>query len=139
VDMDITTPALLFPAISLLMLAYTNRFLGLAAVIRTLHAEYLKAPDTRYVRQIQSLRRRIMLTRTMQFWGVFSLLLCTICMFVLFEGLSWLGKLFFAASMIAMIISLLVSIWEIHLSVDALQLHLKDIEHAEEEKPFKVL
>ena len=60
-------------------------------------------------------------------------------MFVLFEGLSWLGKLFFVASMIAMIISLLVSLWEIHLSVDALQFHLKDIEHAEEEKPFKVL
>jgi hypothetical protein len=137
--MDITTPALLFPAISLLMLAYTNRFLGLAAVIRNLHAEYLKSPNTRYVRQIQSLRRRIMLTRTMQFWGAFSLLLCTVCMFILFAGLARLGQLFFGASMIAMIISLLVSIWEIHLSVDALQLHLKDIEHAEEEKPFKVL
>jgi hypothetical protein len=138
-DMDITTPALLFPAISLLMLAYTNRFLGIAAVIRNLHAEYLKVPDTRYVRQIQSLRRRIMLTRTMQFWGAFSLLLCTVCMFILFAGLVKLGQIFFVASMIAMIISLLVSIWEIHLSVDALQLHLKDIEHAEEEKPFKGL
>jgi hypothetical protein len=137
-DMDISTPALLFPAISLLMLAYTNRFLGLAAVIRSLHAEHMKSPGMIYVRQIQSMRKRIMLTRTMQFWGVFSMLLCTFCMFVIFAGIHWLAKIFFGASILAMIISLVVSMWEIHLSVDALKLHLNDVEEAAEEKPFSV-
>jgi hypothetical protein len=137
-EIDISTPALLFPAISLLILAYTNRFLGLAAVIRSLHAEYLKAPDTRYIKQIQSLRRRIMLTKSMQFWGILSILLCTVCMFVLFEGLRKLGTIIFSISIIAMTISLLISLWEIHLSVDALKLHLKDIEESAEEKQFKV-
>jgi hypothetical protein len=137
-DIDISNPALLFPAISLLMLAYTNRFLGLAAVIRNLHAEYLKEPNTRYVKQIQNLRRRIMLIRNMQFWGGLSILFCTICMFVLFEGLRRLGTIFFGMSIIAMTISLLISLWEVHLSVGALKLHLKDIEESAEEKAFKV-
>ena len=137
-DIDISTPALLFPAISLLMLAYTNRFLGLAAVIRSLHAEYLKEPNTRYVKQIQNLRQRIMLIRNMQFWGVLSILFCTICMFVLFEGLRRLGTIFFGMSIISMMISLLILLYEIHLSVGALKLHLKDIEESAEEKAFKV-
>jgi hypothetical protein len=137
-DIDISTPALLFPAISLLMLAYTNRFLGLAAVIRNLHAEYLKEPNTRYVKQIQNLRQRIMLIRNMQFWGVLSILFCTICMFVLFEGLRRLGTIFFGMSIISMMISLLILLYEIHLSVGALKLHLKDIEESTEEKAFKV-
>jgi Zn-dependent membrane protease YugP len=135
-DIDISTPALLFPAITLLILAYTNRFLGLAAVIRTLHAEYLQAPDTRYIKQIQNLRQRIMLIRSMQFWGVLSILLCTICMFVLFEGLRRIGTIFFSMSIIAMTISLIISLWEIQLSVGALKLHLKDIEESAEEKTF---
>jgi type IV secretory pathway VirB3-like protein len=137
-DIDISTPALLFPAISLLMLAYTNRFLGLAAVIRSLHAEYLQSPDTKYVRQIQNLRRRIMLIRNMQFWGGLSILFCTICMFVLFEGLRRLGTIFFGISIITMTISLVISLWEVQLSVGALKLHLKDIEESAEEKAFKV-
>ena len=137
-DIDISNPALLFPAISLLMLAYTNRFLGLAAVIRNLHAEYLKEPNTRYVKQIQNLRRRIMLIRNMQFWGVLSILLCTICMFVLFEGFRRLGTIFFGMSIVAMMISLMILLLEIHLSVDALKLHLRDIEESSEEKAFKV-
>ena len=137
-DIDISTPALLFPAISLLMLAYTNRFLGLAAVIRSLHGEYLKAPNTRYVKQIQNLRRRIMLIRNMQFWGGLSILFCTICMFVLFEGLRRMGTILFGISIITMTISLVISLWEVQLSVGALKLHLKDIEESSEEKGFKV-
>jgi hypothetical protein len=132
-EINITTPALLFPAISLLMLAFTNRFLGLASVIRNLHATYKTFPDPKYLGQIGNLRRRIYLTRSMQFWGLASLILCTVCMFVLFAKQQILGKYLFAGSLICMIISLCVSVVEIQMSIGALDLHLQDIEKEETE------
>lgn len=130
-DINLTTPALLFPAISLLMLAYTNRFLGLATVIRTLHANYQTSPNPVFLKEIDNLRTRILLIRDMQLLGLLSLLLCTLCMFVFFAGFIHTGTLIFGASLIAMILSLCFSLWEIFLSVGALNLHLQDIEQTE--------
>lgn len=130
-DFNLTTPGLLFPAISLLLLAYTNRFLALANVIRKLHAEYKIAPDPSYLKQIHNLRRRIRLVRNMQFSGVLSLLLCMVCMFLLFLGLVIVAEIIFAVSMLVMMLSLGFSLVEIHISVQALDLHLEDIEHPE--------
>lgn len=130
-DISLTTPAVLFPAISLLLLAFTNRFLGLATVIRNLHATYQESPDPKYLAQIGNLRHRIKLIRDMQIWGVASLILCTACMFVLFAGYVFPGKVLFATSLIAMIISLGISLVEIQMSVGALNHHLKDIEEIE--------
>ena|ERR1043165_4455258 len=133
-QIQLTTPSILFPAISLLMLAYTNRFLGLASVIRQLHSSHLASPKAIYVQEIQNLRRRIRLTRDMQFWGILSLTLCTVCMFFLFSGFQRTGEVFFAISIICMIVSLIVSLIEIRMSVNALDLHLKDIENTEIKK-----
>lgn len=130
-DIDITTPAVLFPAISLLLLAYTNRFLAIAGVIRRLHADHNAAPDPRYLSQIANLRRRIRLVRNMQFAGVFSLLLCTVCMFLLFLGWVAPAEIIFSGSLIVMIFSLFLSLMEIQISVKALDVHLQDIEHPE--------
>ena len=127
--LDLTTPAVLFPAISLLLLAYTNRFLALASVIRKLHADHKAAPDPSYLGQIASLRRRIRLVRNMQFCGVSSLLLCTICMFLLFCGMTVPAEIVFSLAMLAMMASLIISLTEIQTSVRALDLHLRDIEH----------
>lgn len=129
-DISLTTPSLLFPAISLLMLAYTNRFLALAAVIRSLDASYRSQGDAKHLAEIAKLRWRIRRIRDMQFFGVLSLLLCTLCMFLLFQGWVLAGQWVFAASLIAMILSLLISLVEIQRSVDALDLHLSDISHA---------
>lgn len=126
--MTLTTPALLFPAISLLLLAYTNRFLGLASVIRTLHASYKSSADPVYLKQILNLRRRIKLIRDMQFFGVLSILLCTVCMFVLFLGWETAGKALFGLSLIGMAVSLTLSLVEIQMSVGALDHQLKDLE-----------
>jgi hypothetical protein len=126
-EINITTPAVLFPAISLLLLAYTNRFLALASVIRKLHADHKSAPDPSYIGQIQNLRYRIRLVRNMQFCGVLSLLLCTICMFLLFCGSTFWAEIVFSAALLVMIISLIFSLVEIQNSVRALDLHLKDI------------
>lgn len=128
-EINLTTPAVLFPAVSLLLLAYTNRFLALASVIRKLHADYKVAPSPHYLGQIENLRWRIRLVRNMQFCGVSSLLLCTICLFLLFCGLIFPAEIVFSAGLIAMIISLILSLIEIQSSVRALDLHLQDIEH----------
>jgi hypothetical protein len=127
-DINLATPALLFPAVSLLLLAYTNRFLALAAVIRGLHASYRAQPEhAGYLDQIKQLRMRVRLIRDMQSFGVLSLLLCTMSMFALFGGLLDVGKWLFGGSLISMAVSLALSLWEIQRSVGALDLQLADI------------
>ena len=130
-EITLATPALLFPAISLLLLAYTNRFLGLASVVRSLHAAHKAAPHESFVRQIQNIRTRLKMIRTMQFLGVISILLCTVAMFCLFLGWLHTGKAPFGASLLLMMASLVVSAWEIQISVRALDVQLKDIESSE--------
>jgi hypothetical protein len=133
-DISITTPALLFPAISLLLLAFTNRFLALASLVRQLHANYKTDPDEILFGQIANIRYRINLIRDMQAYGVSSLLLCVVCMLVLFAGWVVVGKWIFAASLILMAVSLAISIREIQISVGALDLQLIDLEQMEKDK-----
>ena len=130
-EITLTTPAVFFPAVSLLLLAYTNRFLALASVIRKLHADYKVSKEVHYLGQIASLRRRIRLVRNMQFCGVSSLLMCTVCIFLLFLDLIIPAEWFFTAAMMFMILSLILSLTEIQISVQALDLHLKSIEDPE--------
>ena len=127
-QIDLSTPALLFSTISLLLLAYTNRFLGLASIIRKLHADHAEKPNEIYVEEIKNLRRRVYLIRDMQTLGVCSLLACTVCMGALFMGWLDLGKIIFRASLVLMACSLALSIIEIRISVGALDVHLKDLE-----------
>lgn len=124
---NLTTPALLFPAVSLLLLAYTNRFLALAALIRNLHASYRTNPEAVLIGQIANLRRRVYLIRNMQALGVSSLLVCVICMLVLFFGQLFLGKILFTLSLLLLSASLALSVREIQISVKALELHLGDL------------
>lgn len=125
---EIGTPALLFPAISLLMLAYTNRFLALASIIRSLHRSHVEKPNPVYLLEIENLRKRINLIRDMQSFGVLSLILCMGCMFLIFRGYPTAGEWVFGASLIAMLLSLIWSFVEIRLSGRALDLHLRDLE-----------
>ena len=129
-EIDLTTPALLFPAISLLLLAFTNRFLAVAAVIRSLHDRYQLNPDRVIIEQISNLRHRMTLIRNMQVFGVLSLLLCVVCMFILFAGYREAGKAIFGVSLVLMMISLGISMWEIQISVNALNLQLSDLEQS---------
>ncbi len=127
-ELNITTPALLFPAISLLLLAYTNRFLSLAGLIRDLKAQYKVQPDPHILTQIANLRNRVYLIRDMQGFGIGSMLSCVVSMFLLFIGKVFAAQLVFGASLVLMAISLIFTIREIKISVDALNVHLKDIE-----------
>jgi len=127
-DITLTTPALLFPAISLLLVAYTNRFNTIGGRIRSLHALYKENPDDILSGQIESLRKRVYLIRNMQAFGVASLFFCVVCLFVLFAGKIFVGKIIFSFSLILMMISLGLSFREILLSVNALNLELSDMQ-----------
>jgi hypothetical protein len=128
-ELSITTPALLFPAISLLMLAYTNRFLALASLIRKLHDKYKQDPDQKHiVTQIRNLRARIRLIRSMQASGVVSFLFCVICMYCIFRGWEQASYWIFALSMVSFMLSLVLSLIEITLSTRALEIALRDME-----------
>ena len=128
-DITLTTPALLFPAISLLLVAYTNRFNTIGGRIRTLHAQYKQDPDDVILSgQIESLRKRVYIIRNMQAFGVASLFLCVVCLFVLFAGKIFLGKVIFSLCLILMMISLGLSFREILISVNALNIELSDME-----------
>jgi hypothetical protein len=124
-QMDLTTPGLLFPAISLLLLAYTNRFVVLANVIRQLSA--LKDEDTRDLarRQIENLRRRLMIIRLMQLFGVLSFVLCTVSMFALFIEWGQLGEILFGSSLLLLVLSLLFSLYEVQISTQAIHIELE--------------
>jgi hypothetical protein len=124
----LATPALLFSAISLLMLAFTNRFLALANLVRGLHAVYKEKPDEVLYGQIRNLRTRLDLIRWMQVFGIASLLLCVFSMFLIYVGTIGAAEVVFGLGLVLMIASLALSIWEIQISVDALNLHLSDIE-----------
>lgn len=126
--MTLTTPALLFPAISLLLLAYTNRFLVLAQLIRKLAEEERSLHQDVTARQIQLLRKRISLTKRMQVAGVLSFLLCTLSMFGLFLSFELLGMILFGASLVTLSVSLVYSLWEVMISTNALNVQLQDIE-----------
>ena len=126
-ELSLTTPALLFSAISLIMLAYTNRFLAYAAVVRNLHAKYQERQDAILLDQIKNLSTRLQLTRWMQIFGIVSLLLCVLTRFLIYIELHTLAVYIFGVALILLIISLGLLIREIQISVDALSLHISDI------------
>ena len=126
--MTLTTPALLFPAISLLLVAYTNRFNTIGARIRTLNSVYKQQPDDSLIEQIDSLRKRLYLIKNMQAFGVASLFSCVLCLFILFAGQLTAGKLIFSLSLVLMMVSLGLSFKEILLSVHALELELSTMQ-----------
>lgn len=128
-EITVTTPALLFPAISLLLLAYTNRFLTLANLIRELHARYKAHQEDILLAQIKNLRYRVVLIRNMQIFGVGSFFLCVTTMLALFLGSEMIGKILFGASLGCLLISLGLSLREVQVSVDALNFRLSDIEN----------
>jgi hypothetical protein len=130
-DFSLGTPALLFPTVSLLMLAYTNRFLTLATIIRGLHDKYKNDQNDNLLGQIANLRYRVYLIRNMQIFGVLSLLFCVISMFALFAGWVMGGQWSFAIALLLMIVSMLISLRELQISVGALDLLLVELEDEE--------
>ena len=134
-EITLITPTFLFSAISLLMLAYTNRFLSYAQLVRTLKDKYMENPDALTAAQITNLRKRLTLTRNMQWLGVGSLFLCVVTMFVIYIGYQAVAVWIFGLALIFLIFSLGISVREIQISIRALDIYLNDIEKMEKKKP----
>ena len=132
-DISINTPALLFPAISLVMLAYTNRFLALSNRVRSLHDKYQNHEQKHIIHgQIKNLRYRLKLIKNMQALGVITFLSCILCMFFIYREYTLAANIVFAFSLISFSASLALSLLEIQLSTKALELELSDMEGLED-------
>ncbi len=133
-DISINTPALLFPAISLVMLAYTNRFMALSAVVRKLHDEFQENKTNKTLHlQIKNLQYRIKLVRRMQFFGVMSFLFAIISMYAIYMDEMQIANITFIICILLFALSLVISLMEIQRSTKALELELSDMEGLEEE------
>ena len=128
-ELTLTTPSLLFSAVSLILLAYTNRFIAYTQVIRSLKAKDIERPSTVNVEQLDNLRKRLYMIRSMQLLGISSLLLCVLCMFLIYINLNVAAVYVFGVALLLLIASLLVSMAEIQISTKALEIF---IDRAEE-------
>ncbi len=130
-QLSINTPALLFPAISLLMLAYTNRFLALSNLVRNLHVKFQQNSTDRkmIIAQIKNLRKRLKLIKYMQGLGVVCIFMCVLTMFFIYEEYVIWAQSIFGLNLLVFLASLALSLAEINISTDALELELKDMEH----------
>jgi hypothetical protein len=138
-DLNLNAPALLFPTISLLMLAYTNRFLAVATLVRQLHKEHNRKPDPKLVAQIKNLHLRLTLIQNMQLIGGVCILLAVVCMFFIFGNRILWATYLFGASLVLLMVSIVLSIVEIFFSTKALKIELSDLEqeiHPELKLPF---
>lgn len=127
-ELTLTVPALLFPAISLLLLAYTNRFLVLAQLIRDLHSKKDSKPKSVVSRQISNLRKRVRLIKQTQLLGVLSFILCSLSMFLIFINCPIMADIALGLSLVSLISSLILSFYEITISTAALRIELEDME-----------
>jgi Na+/melibiose symporter-like transporter len=132
-DITINTPAILFPAISLIILAYTNRFLALSNRVRSLHEKYNESENKKNIHsQIKNMRYRIRLIKNMQGLAIFSILSCIVSMYCIYLDKMNTANIFFGIGMFAFIASLLLSLREIQLSTKALETELSDMEDLED-------
>ncbi|QQO10057.1 DUF2721 domain-containing protein [Breznakiella homolactica] len=123
-EFNITTPALLFSAISLLMLAFTNRFLAISSLIRQFISIYTEKPEEHILKQINNFRVRLSIIKYTQLFGVLSFFFCVFCMFLALLSYITLAEILFAVSLVLMMVSLLFSLYEIFISIGALKLEL---------------
>lgn len=127
-EFGISTPALLFSAISLLMLAYTNRFLAIASLIRQFISMYAEKQDDNTLRQINNFKIRLKIIKATQAFGVISFFFCVLCMFLTLLQYINAAEVLFAVSLVLMMVSLLLSLYEIFISIDALKFELEKLE-----------
>lgn len=127
-NLSLSIPALLFPAISLTMLAYNARYLAIAALIRQLHKEYLETKSNSIGLQVKKLRTRLSIIKNMQATAILSFILAVVTMSLIYVELSFLANLVFSVSLLALIVSLSLSFIEVQLSTKALSIQLEEIE-----------
>ena len=127
-ELAISTPALLFSTVSLLFIAYTNRFVSLSNLVRGLKIKYQESGQDLYIKQIINLGKRIIYIRNMQLLGVLSLMMSIISIFLLIFDLNLYALIAFCSGLVCLFLSLIVASMEIFISVDALKIELSTLE-----------
>ena len=127
-ELTLITPTFLFSAVSLILLAHTNRFLAYTSLVRNLKVKYIENKSSVTKAEIENPKKRLKLTRLMQLYGVASLLLCVATMFLIYIGLQTVSAAIFAVALLFLITSLALSVWEINISSKSIQIHLSDME-----------
>lgn len=122
-NLNINTPTLLFPAIALLMLAYTNRYHFVVTLIRELieKCEIEGVCDLSTIQQCKFLQTRVVIIQRMQQLLVLSLLLCVLCMALVHFALKSIALVVFSFSMVSFVSSLIFSLREITISVNGVK------------------
>jgi hypothetical protein len=126
-NLTLSIPALLFPAISLTMLAYNARYLAIAALIRSLYSKYEETDSEKVLLQVQKLTKRLTIIKNMQAVAILSFLLAVITMFLIYIELNFWAKIVFGTSLVALMISLILSLIEVQLSTKALNIQLQSM------------
>ena len=127
-ELTLITPTFLFSAVSLILLAYTHRFLAYTSLVRNLKVKYMENKSSVTKAEIENLKKRLKLTRLMQLYGVASLLLCVATMFLIYVGFQTVSAVIFGIALLFLIISLALSVWEINISSKSILIHLSDME-----------
>ena len=122
--LELTTPALLFSTVSLLILAFNNRFTSIAGLIRKLHDEYRAAGSLHLPPQIFRLRRRLRLIRDMQRVAISSLLLSIVTMLLLFYNSFEIARLVFTGSLLLLVLAIGLALVELSVATNALNVEL---------------
>jgi len=135
--LELTTPALLFSTVSLLILAFNNRFISIAQLIRNLHDKYKSSSDQTLLPQIKKLRKRLSLIRDMQVIAISSLLLSVVTMLLLFYDLRKIADVTFAISLLMLVTAMLLAVAELLISTNALHIMLQDAENSNTRKPAR--
>ena len=128
-NIDYTVTALMFPAIPLIMAVYSNRFHTLSALIRKLHDEYVfeKHIPPEWEKQLKNLSRRINYLKFSIGAAGLGFLFNMMTVLGLYLDKIFVARMIFASCCISMIISIVLFLFEIFLSTNALKLHLSDM------------
>ncbi|WP_207534245.1 DUF2721 domain-containing protein [Desertivirga arenae] len=127
-DFSVTTPAILFPATSLILLAYTAKLIHLGSLVRALKNKFQQQQQPGLLKEMENLKKRIFLIRSMQAAGVCCLLFCSTCMLCLFANWLLAAKISFSISLILLLMALACCFREIQISATALQIALQELE-----------
>lgn len=133
-QLTLSIPALLFPAISLSMLAYNARYLAIAALIRQLHKQYQEKASRGLGIQVRQLERRLKIIKNMQAVAILSFLFSAITMFLIYIEQGFWANLIFGISLLALMFSLVLSLVEVQLSTNSLKIQLSDMVVKNEKK-----
>ena len=132
--LDLTTSALLFPAIPLLMITFGTRFTVVSELIRKIHDEYAADIDLDDVRakrmlgEISALKKRLWMIQINQTLSSLSFFFNLLPMFALYMGNQNLAKTIFGIALALLMLAVVLFIIEISIAVRSLNLQLSDLD-----------